>query len=118
MSNETVETGVPAPRRNVPPHRSKDVEFKGYTLDELRYQRALLLLQAEFCKEKILVSTDKLRRRVPFTAEGQKGIAAQLGGIPGKLLKGLSVLDYLTVGFTAFTTVKKILGFFHRKKKK
>lgn len=116
-NTEIAKTGKTPARRNIPPHRNKDIEFKGYTLEELRYQRALLALQAEFCKEKILVTTEKIRRRTPFSAEGQKDAAKNIKGIPGKILKGLSFLDYLTLGFTVFTSVRKIFGFFHRKKR-
>ena len=34
----------------------KGGNFKGYTLDELRYQRALTALRREFCKSRVYIS--------------------------------------------------------------
>lgn len=92
--------------------------FAGYTLDELRYQRALIALKREFCKESIIETADKLHKMSPFSSEGQKGMTKHIGSLPGKILTGLSYFDYATLGFTAFNTIRKIYSLFHHKKRK
>lgn len=90
--------------------------FKGYTMDELRYQRALIALKREYCKESIYEAAHKLHEASPFSANGQKGIARHLGGVTGKIVGGLNYVDYLLIAFSAFGTVKKVLHFFRKKK--
>lgn len=90
--------------------------FKGYTMDELRYQRALIALKREYCKESIMETAHKLHEASPLSANGQKGLARNIGGIAGKIVGGLGYVDYLLIAFSAFGTVKKVLHFFRKKK--
>lgn len=70
--------------------------WQGYTLDELRYQRALVSARVEIQKERLLNQTNALR-----------GTFGQLkpSGIWGKLFSSLSVIDY---GILAFRTVRRV----------
>lgn len=91
------------------PHTSAG--FKGYTLSQLRYQRALVALRREYCKDDILASMEKARKLSPFSKEGKSG----LGGVAGKIVGGLNFLDMAMIGFSAFNAIRKIRGVFkHR----
>ena len=88
--------------------------FKGYTLDELRYQRAVLALKAEYCKERIFETAEELHKKTPFSSQGQKIYAKGLGGILGKIVSGLSYVDIALVGFSAFNSIRKISSIFRK----
>ena len=96
------------------PHTEPD--FKGYTMDELRYQRALIALKREYCKESIVDAAVKLHKSLPLSASGQKGLARNIGGVAGKIVGGLNYIDYLLIGFSAFGTIRKVFHFFKKKK--
>ncbi len=94
-------------------------QVKGLTISEIRYQRALVALQKEFCKEKIDMSIRKLKTSSPFSkdyAGGKKSSFGKFGAIAGKLIGGMNYLDYAIIGFSAFSNVRKLLGFFKKKK--
>lgn len=94
-------------------------QVKGLTISEIRYQRALVALQKEFCKEKIGLSMRKLKNFSPLSKDysgGGKSSFGKIGTIAGKLIGGMNYLDYAIIGFSAFSNVKKILGFFKKKK--
>lgn len=93
-----------------------EVGFKGYTMDELRYQRALIALKREYSKDSILESVEKLQKNSPFSDNGQRSLAKNIGGVAGKIVGGLNYLDYALIGFSAFASIRKIFRFFHRKK--
>lgn len=97
----------------------KPAEVKGLTIREIRYQRALVALQKEFCKEKMNSGILKLRSASPFSKD-YNGKAKPLGraaGIAGKIMGGMNYLDYALIGFSAFSNIRKIFGFFKKKKK-
>lgn len=86
-------------------------EVKGMTISEIRYQRALVALQKEFCKEKIGHSVRKLKTSSPFSKNYDAGNSSfgRVGAIAGKLISGMSYLDYALIGFSVFSNVRKIL---------
>ena len=45
---------------------TSQTKFKGYSLEDLRYRRAVVALQKEFAKSKIISKTHKLQRHSPF----------------------------------------------------
>lgn len=95
--------------------------FKGYTLDELRYQRALVMLRREFAKQKVNHKLRTIRKTNAFTgtASGSKSSGlVRAGSIASRILSGMNYLDYAMIGISAFGTVRKIASFFGRKKKK
>ncbi|MCM1378421.1 MAG: hypothetical protein NC097_07930 [Clostridium sp.] len=96
----------------------KETKFKGYSIEDLRYRRALVALQKEFAKSKILNNVHKVQRHSPFSKNfgAGKSTAGKAGALAGKLLNGLNYLDYLMLGFTLFNSGKKIFGFFRKKK--
>lgn len=93
-------------------------KFKGYSLDDLRYRRALVALQKEFAKSKILSDAHKIRRHSPFSpnfAEG-KGAMGKFGAVAGKILNGFNYFDYVMLGITLFNSGKKVFRLFKKKK--
>lgn len=92
--------------------------FAGYTLEEIQYQRALVLLQREFAKEKMVRDVHKIRKRGPFGVGGKDASPlVKAGSVAQKFITGFNYVDYALVGFSAFSTVRKIFRFFSRKKK-
>lgn len=89
-------------------------DFKGYTMDELRYQRALLLIKREFLREKALQETKKIKDQIPIVngKSGFEGISTK--GVIGKIVNGLSFADYILLGFQAMKIGKKALRLFKR----
>ncbi|MDE6683272.1 MAG: hypothetical protein K2J87_07590, partial [Muribaculaceae bacterium] len=92
--------------------------FKGYTIEELRYQRALVALQKEFCKSKVLHKVDRVKNR-KLIGEGSSGGSKifKVGSIASKLLRGLSYIDYAMLGMSLFGSGKKVYKFIKGKKK-
>ena len=93
--------------------------FKGYTLEELRYQRALVALQKEFCKSKVLHKVERVKNRklIGNNPTSSPSKIAKVGSLAGKVLTGLNYLDYAMIGMSLFGSGKKIYKFFKRKKK-
>lgn len=91
--------------------------FKGYTIDQVRYQLVYQSLQREFCKERMINNFKRTLNSTPFGTSG-KSRGGMMGiGLLGPLLKGLSYADYIIAGFSAFKTVKSIFSIFRKKKK-
>lgn len=92
--------------------------FKGYTIEELRYQRALVTLQKEFCKSKLERNINSLRKTNPLSpTSAASSLPGKFGIIATKLLSGLNYLDYAMLGFSLFGSARKVYSFFHRRKK-
>lgn len=94
-------------------------QFKGYSLEDIRYRRALVALQKEFCKQKALNKVRNLRSHSPFSknyAPARGGGIGKVGAIAGKLLYGLNYLDYAMLGLSVFSSIRKVVGFFRRRK--
>lgn len=94
----------------------EEKKFRGYTLNEIRYQRALAALQREFAKEKIFTQANRIRKRGVFGTGDKQGVMAKAGGIASKVLTGFNYVDYAMIGFSAFTTLRKVFKFFRKKK--
>lgn len=89
--------------------------FHGYTIEELRYQRALVALQKEFCKNKIFKNVNNLKKAdlfAPVSGAGKFG--AKSSSLVSKLLSGLNYLDYAMLGFSAFKSGRKIFRLFKK----
>ena len=96
----------------------KEVEdFKGYTLEEVRYQRALLLLKKEFLREKALGEISEVKSRIPLLNGKSTLGSLSSKSMIGRVLKGLNYADYLMLGFSIFNAGKKVLSFMRKKKK-
>lgn len=93
------------------------VQFNGFTLDEIRHNRALLAVKKEFAKAKVMEQLDALKDRNPFAPDGSIKAAARLGNLPSKIMRGLNYTDYIMMGISAIGTVRKVFSFFKKKKK-
>lgn len=92
-------------------------EAKGLTISEIRYQRALIALQKEFCKEKVGHSFRNLQNSSPFSKNYEaKSGTGRIGAIASKLLTGMNYLDYAVIGFSVFSNVRKITSLFRKRK--
>ena len=92
--------------------------FKGYTIEELRYQRALVALQKEFCKSKMLHKVDRVKNHKFFGGDDKSSSSGlmKVGSIAGTLLRGIGYLDYIMIGMSLFGSGRKIYKFIKGKK--
>lgn len=97
------------------PHQ--EAEFAGYTLDEIKYQRALLLMRREHAKETFLEAAADLKKRMPFGEDGPKG-SVVTKGVLGKVAGSLNYLDYLLIGASFFSAGRKIISIFRKFRRK
>ena len=111
MTNEIVPVND---HKEEAPHNTK--EFKGYSIEELRYQRALIALRKDFCRSKMVHNADRVRKRGFLGRNGTTSRVAHDGGLATKIISGLGYLDYVMIGMSAFGTGRKIFKFFRGKK--
>ncbi len=95
----------------------KEDEFKGYSIEELRYKRAMITLKKEFHKAKILHELDQIKEHSIFGGT-RGGKLTKTGTVVTKLLSGLNYLDYAMVGLSLFNTGKKVFSMFRGGHKK
>lgn len=91
-------------------------DFKGYSLEEIRYQRALVTLHKEFCRTKIERLGNQLKNKNPFSSSSSTTLPGKVGFVTSKLLHGLSYMDYAMLGFNLFSSARKVFSFFKKKK--
>lgn len=96
------------------PHK-KD-SFKGYSIEELRYQRALIALRKEFSKSKIIHNANRIRKQGFFGRNGTTSRVTHVGNLASKVISGLGYLDYVMIGMSLFGTGRKVYKFFRGKK--
>lgn len=93
----------------------QEEDFKGYSMDELRYQRALLLIRREFMREKAIKESKKITSQIPIV-NGHSFLSGMTPkGVVGKLIRGLSFADYLMLGFQGVRIGKRIFSLFKRR---
>lgn len=96
---------------------SPDKEFKGYTIEEIKFQRALVAMEADFCKAKIAKSFSNLQRVNPFNQTPGSSLPGKAGHMALKLINGLNYMDYIMIGWSVFNGAKKVVSFFKGRKK-
>lgn len=90
-------------------------EFKGYTIEEIKYQRAMLALRKEFCKAKLMQTVGEMRpQRKPGKHNAPK--FKLFTTVASKVLSNLNALDYVLMGVSLLGTAKKGLRLFKKKK--
>lgn len=67
--------------------RTPEAEWSGYTLEELRYQRALMTARIEISKELLMMQASQLYKGKLSPQPGKSGIL-------GRMLSALNVFDY------------------------
>lgn len=90
-------------------------EFEGYTIEELRYQRALLALKKEFAKEKAMKETQQIKEQIPLLNGRTQSAGSFTSGLLGKFMKGLGFADYLILGYQALRIGRKMGTLFKKK---
>jgi len=92
--------------------------FNGYTIEELRYQRAMMAMRKEFYKAKVIESVHGLRPGGNGRRQkgGSKSKMAIVGKVASKVLGNLNTLDYILMGISLIGTVRK--GYKHIRGKK
>lgn len=95
-----------------------DKPFKGYTMEELKYTRAMMALRKEFAKEEIIktfaqIFPKKNHDNLPIV--GSKFALART--VASKVFSNLNLLDYAMVGMSIFGTARKAYNLFKKKKK-
>lgn len=78
--------------------------WKGYTIDEIRYRRAYLLARCELERMRLTSRATAMRESIPTIK----------GGIAGRLLRGLNYMDY---AYLAYKVGSKIAGFISRRRR-
>lgn len=91
-------------------------EFKGYTIEEIRFQRALVAMEAEFCKTKLNKAWSNLQESNPFMPGNKSSLPGKAGAIALRMVNGLNYLDYVLIGLSIFKGTKKIFSFFRGRK--
>lgn len=108
---------LPSPAKpDITPQQQIEQELKGLTLNEIRYQRALILLKREFCAEKIRTDLEKIRARGVMGVGKPGNKLTRVGSFASKAMSGFNYIDYALMGFSLFSTLKKIRSFFRKKK--
>lgn len=102
----------------VPSAPKPETRFKGYTIAELRYRRALVAVKKDFLRHELLAEKEYFSSIGKVS--GKFGNVAKSVGrsapIVGKILKGLSVIDYITLGISLYSGINRIVGRFRKKK--
>lgn len=92
-------------------------EFKGYTIEEIRFQRALVAMEAEFCKTKLLKSWNNLQESNPLIPGNKASLPGKAGALALKMVNGLNYIDYILLGLSVFKGTRKIFSFFKGRKR-
>lgn len=113
MKKMTIPVAQPSATQIVAPHQKK--AFHGYTIEELRVQRALADVRREYVKEKLESNfTNLIANPLSREDESRSSLAWSIGG---KLLNLFSYTDYIALGVNLFNGGRKLVGMFkHRKK--
>ena len=111
----------------------KKKSFKGYTMEELRYQKALALLRKEFCKSNVLHSIEELKHPLRQKAESSKlltynrekpkrktattlkaaGSVAKV--VATQVFRGMKPLDIIMLGISLIGPARKVVRLMRRK---
>lgn len=86
--------------------------FKGYTLKELRFQRALNQVKLEIGKERLFSRANGL-----IKGNNNEGKLAWGFDFAKKIVNGLSYIDLILLAFQGGKQLRKIFGFFGRRKR-
>lgn len=73
-----------------------DMDFRGYTIDELRYRRAYALAKYEMSKMRMVEQLDSAK----------SSLAPR--GLMGKIIGNFNWLDYAMIGFNIFRMLRRL----------
>lgn len=95
---------------------ANEPRFKGYTIEELRYQRALIALRKDFVKENLIHSIQELKPKRK-KSEPKNPVWGLAGSVASKVFANMNTLDYVLMGIQLFGTAKKGFRMLRGKKK-
>lgn len=90
--------------------------FKGYTLEEIKYHRAMMGLRKEFCKAKMMQTVADISPKRKENNPNKSSKFALVSSVASKIFSNLNTLDYIMMGISLFGTVKKGFKLFRKKK--
>ncbi len=88
--------------QSIPFHGHEAVNWSGYTLDELRYQRALNLARREMLMQQMKTVGDDIAKGYPILADQQT--------ILEKIASSLTYVDYGIMPVTLFLKIRKLFS--------
>lgn len=90
--------------------------FKGYTIEEIRFKRALVAMEADFCKTKITKCFANIQSINPLNPDNKSTLTGKAGSLAMKMVSGLNYLDYILIGASLFKGAKKVVSLFKGRK--
>lgn len=96
--------------------------FKGFTIRELKYRRALVAVKRNYVLEQLInekhriTSLSFLGDKKSGKTKGFSNIVSRSGSIASTILKGLSYMDYISLGVSILGAGKKVSSWFRKKK--
>lgn len=91
-------------------------QFKGYTLKDLKYQRAITKLRKQYAKEQVQLHLNNLKPSKIISDVTQAGSSFGLSQAVAIATGSKNPMNYVSLGMALFRGVKKIAGFFIKKK--
>ncbi len=83
--------------------------FKGYTIDELRYHRAMTLARCEVAKTHAMDSLSAVGGSIVNDQTAKRNVF-------GRIVQGIDYVDYTVMGYRVWKKISKILQHRHREK--
>lgn len=91
--------------KKLPPHEA-DPAWKGYTIEELQYQRAYTAARLEIQKQRLMLNYNHLTKSMNPMKDKH--------GIFGRIFSSMSMLDY---GLMAFKIGRGVYGLVRRRRR-
>lgn len=111
MKKQIIPVAQPTASPAIAPHQKSS--FKGYTIEELKVQRALTDVRRQYVKEKLQQDFSRLTTNPLGEGSSRSSLAWTIGG---KVLNLLSYTDYISLGIGIFNGSRKLLSLVRRKK--
>lgn len=96
-------------------------KFTGYTISQIKHRRALVAVKRDYVFEQLINEKTRISKLdfMPAKASGTMNFITRSAPIIGKIAKGLSYMDYISIGMSTVSTLRKIIGWYRgiRKKK-
>ena len=97
---------------------STGASFDGFTIEEIRFQRQLVMKEVEFNKMRFLKNWENIQKSNPITGGMGTTLPGKAGSMALKLVNGLNYMDYVLLGLSVFSGAKKVFSFFRRHRKR
>lgn len=82
-------------------------DWPGYTLNDLRYQRAINNVKMAVEQERLMTNIDRMVNPKSRPGNGTPGLMQ-------KMFNGLSVVDYGLMAYSAFKQIRRVYKMFRR----